>query len=318
MGSHYSLPDTLPPIISDAEAFVKAIDALLRRRPELSDVIAPFAALFTTSHAADEELSAWSPELPGIDPNKLAQGVPWLAGEDLSWLSQRAGGVARLVLEEIGRQFPGGSAECDRVLSAIEGGKLDVALLTRRLLDNDGEGVADLAKMIDVRPGLLVLAAREIAAPLLRRAARLKAGELGAVHWARGCCPACGSLPSAAFLARRNELNAEYLAGGGGQRVLLCSRCEHRWSTKRVMCPVCETEDPHTLEYEKVTDGRGERVYYCKSCRSYLPCLDLRESAEVEALEIEPLGLVHLDILARGKGFAPSASTPWNALGDGE
>ena len=60
MSSHYALPDTLPPVAADAETLGKALEELIRRRPELSAVIAPFASLFTASRAADAELADWT------------------------------------------------------------------------------------------------------------------------------------------------------------------------------------------------------------------------------------------------------------------
>ncbi len=319
MSSHFELPETLPPVAADAEAVQRALDGLLTRRPELAGVISPFGPLFVASRRADALLKNWRPEeLPRVFPDKLAQGAPWLAGDDLQWLADRGAAVAAEVLPELAGQFPVVAEECGRVLAAVNEGRLDSALLIRRLLDNDAEGLATMAAGLDVRPGLLGLAAREIALPLLRRAAGLRTAEIAAAQWSRGCCPCCGSLPSASFLSRRDERNAEFLVGGGGRKVFLCSRCEHRWNAKRVMCPVCENEDPHAIERVSVEQKPGERVYLCKKCGTYLPCLDLRETLDVAALEIEPLGLVHLDILARERGFVPAAVTPWNTMGDGE
>lgn len=317
MSSHFTLPETLPGAAPDAGTVQRAADALLARRPELSTVIAPLAALAVASHRAAALLEGWQPaSLPPIAPDKLAQGVPWLAGDDLAWLAGQDRAVAAEVLPEIARQFPAVAGECEKILVAANAGRLDTPRLVRKLLDNDAAGLAEIADALDVRPGLLGLAAREIALPLLRRAASLAAARLAETQWSRGCCPCCGSLPSAAFLARRDERNAEYLVGGGGQRVLLCSRCEHRWNAKRIMCAVCENEDPHGMERITVDKQPGERVHLCTNCNSYLPCLDLREALDVTTLEIEPLGLLHLDIIARERGFSPAAATPWNALGD--
>lgn len=315
MSSIFTLPDTLPLADIDTESLEAALTELVGRRPGISATIRPFAELFGTSRKADALLSGWTAKgMPDPDPAKLGQGVPWLADDSLTWIDDQGAAVAGHVLPAIGAVFPAVAAECGRMLKAIREGRVSCSGLVRLLLDNDAAGLDSMAAWLDVRTGLLVLAVREIGLPLLRKAARLRRDEISKVQWLRGCCPCCGSLPSAAFLSRRNERNAEFLAGGGGQRVLLCSRCEHRWTTKRVMCPVCETEDPEAIEYVKVSEGRGERVYLCGKCNSYVPCLDLREAADVTALEIEPLGLVHLDILARKRGYSPAAPLPWNAL----
>ena len=315
MSNIFTLPGTLPPVDIDMASLETALAALVSRRPGISATIRPFAELIGASRKAETLLNGWTaPGIPETDPAKLGQGVPWLADDNLTWIDVQGAVVAGYILPAIGDIFPAVAAECDRTLKAIREGRASCSGLVRLLLDNDAAGLDSMAAWLDVRTGLLVLAVREIGLPLLRKAARLRRDEISKVQWLRGCCPCCGSLPSAVFLSRRNERNAEFLSGGGGQRVLLCSRCEHRWTTKRVMCPVCETEDPQAIDYLKISEGRGERVYLCGKCNSYVPCLDLREAADVTALEIEPLGLVHLDILARKRGYSPAAPLPWNAL----
>jgi len=52
-----------------------------------------------------------------------------------------------------------------------------------------------------------------------------------------------------------------------------------------------------------------------ETARPYLPCIDLRKTGPVHHLDLAAVGMVHLDIMAQGKGFTPVTWTPWNKPG---
>ena len=79
------------------------------------------------------------------------------------------------------------------------------------------------------------------------------------------------------------------------------------------MCPACENEDKRHLYYQPEED-HSERLDVCSHCNAYLPCIDLRESSNKYCLDMAAVGMLHLDIWAREKGYHPLAWTPWNQI----
>ena len=82
----------------------------------------------------------------------------------------------------------------------------------------------------------------------------------------------------------------------------------------RTACPFCENDDQKKLEYFFSEERQRERVEVCHHCRRYLVGMDLREQIDEPVLEVAPLGLVYLDILAQRQGFTPGAVTDLNVL----
>jgi FdhE protein len=68
------------------------------------------------------------------------------------------------------------------------------------------------------------------------------------------------------------------------------------------------------LEYITSNERPHERLYVRHKCNKYLTCLDLSELIDKPSGDLIPFELLHLDIIAQQKGFAPLAWRHWNSM----
>lgn len=297
---------------------IEALEALRSRRPALAPLLAAFGGLLAHKATLAESLAGSIPEgLVSVDLARVAQGVPLLAGADLSALRGAMREAAAVFLPLLAEAFPTLRGELSRIAVALdrpdqEG--TDIATLARDLLDGNDEALARAAEGMAVAAGVLVFALRGILAPVLAAVAGSVRARLAESNWRKGSCPVCGSLPGLATLSKVGDLGSEFLRGGGGQKHLHCSLCGHGWRIARGMCPVCENTDKDKREYFRVEGESVEKVEICHTCGLYVPCIDLRELDGEPPLEVLSLGMAHLDILARQKGYQPAAWLPWNQM----
>lgn len=295
---------------------IEALEALQNRRPALAPLLAAFGGLLARKATLASQLAGSIPEdAISVDLTRLAQGVPLLAGADLSALRVAMRESAAVFLPLLAKAFPVLSSDMGRIAEALsrpDQGSADIVTLARHLLDGNDEALTQFADGLAVSPGVLVFALRGILAPVLAAVAGSVRPRLAESNWRKGSCPVCGYLPGLATLSKVGDLGSEFLRGGGGQKHLHCSLCGHSWRVQRGICPVCENADKDQREYFRVEGETVEKVEVCRKCGLYVPCVDLRELDGEPPLEVLSLGTAHLDILARQKGFRPAAWLPWN------
>ncbi|MBC2715871.1 MAG: formate dehydrogenase accessory protein FdhE [Desulfobacteraceae bacterium] len=114
--------------------------------------------------------------------------------------------------------------------------------------------------------------------------------------WENGFCPVCGEHPAMAALKVDT-----------GERILICPACASEWHFQRTKCPFCKNQDQQQLSYLFVENDDKYRIELCDECRQYLKTIDLRKVTpniitDID-YEIENIVTLHLDIIARDKGF---------------
>lgn len=286
------------------------IDLYCRRFPAQEPILRAFAPVLTAKEVLAEALAGEPLDLAPVDPARLDQGVPYLAGMPLDGLSAWIERSARTLLPVLAQAMPAGQGFAT-LAAAVEGG-LDPTPLCRDLLDRNRQALAQAAEDLGVLPGLLLFSLETVLGPVLAAVAAKLSEDLAKAHWSQGHCPVCGSFPSIATLARPEPTELEALVGGGGQKYLHCSLCGFDWRFRRDACPACGNADPGTREMFHAEKARHERIEACSKCKAYFPCLDLREFAQAPHLAAAPLGLMHLDLVAATRGYAPLAPAPWN------
>lgn len=122
----------------------------------------------------------------------------------------------------------------------------------------------------------------------LRPVAAALAPLVNEAEWGRGSCPVCGGEPDMAALEP-----------GGGERRLLCGRCDAEWGFQRIGCPFCGLDDPEGLTYHA---AGAWRLYVCAGCQRYLKTVDRRERAGA-CLPVERIASEALDWSARQAGY---------------
>jgi FdhE protein len=283
----------------------RAVDKTKEELPSLEGLLEAFkhilvaTALFKADLVQDESFV-----MPEPDGERFRQGVP-LAGPDAFHASvEQLTAAANKIGPAIAKGFPRVAPAVTAIAQAIEQGDLNTEQALSCLLGGKEEDTESRAEAIRVDPSVLTFVLGLFLKPFVEKRAELMGPIAEGFFWSKGYCPICGSWPSVSFLK-----------GKEGQRWLKCSFCGHEWRFIRTQCPFCENEDQDQLELLYSADREGERVETCHRCRRYIVAIDLRDRADEAVMEVVPLGLVYLDVLAQQQGFQPGALTHWNVIG---
>jgi FdhE protein len=129
--------------------------------------------------------------------------------------------------------------------------------------------------------------------PFLQRTAEVLAQHAGFGGWKRGVCPVCGGEPDFACITT------------GGERLLICCRCQTRWPTEQYACPFCGEADKARITSFATPDGTY-RVTACQSCRRYLKTLDGRRAGRAVMPAVDTIATLPLDAVVMQRGFKNS------------
>jgi FdhE protein len=214
-----------------------------------------------------------------------ARGLPLLRGAGGIELARGAAGAFRGLVENVATGLPDPLAPACREL---------VALLQRspaepvRVIEWVVTGAEPPPAVAD--PGLL----RLLCWTALRRHLAPVSDAFGAwagrEAWREGHCPTCGALPVMAQLVPGENVR---------QRLLSCGHCRTRWGFRRVGCPFCGNESGARVDVLEV-EGEELRLDACQECRGYVKTYT---GAGQEALFLADWSTLHLDLLARERGF---------------
>ncbi|ABW67136.1 formate dehydrogenase accessory protein FdhE [Desulfosudis oleivorans] len=128
--------------------------------------------------------------------------------------------------------------------------------------------------------------------PLLAIQAGFLADTPAFKEWNRGSCPVCGGKP----------LMGE-LSGEEGKKFLVCSACRTRWPFGRIQCAGCGTQDHAQVSLLVIEGDPVHSIEICDTCKTYLKIIDCRQAGRKIDIDMENLTTLHLDIIARGKGY---------------
>lgn len=129
--------------------------------------------------------------------------------------------------------------------------------------------------------------------PFLVRTAEVLAQRAAFGGWKRGVCPVCGGEPDFACIT------------SGGERLLICGRCQMRWATEPYACPFCGEGDKARITSFATPDGTY-RVTACQSCRRYLKTLDGRRAGRAVMPAVDSIATLPLDAVVMQRGFKNS------------
>jgi len=147
---------------------------------------------------------------------------------------------------------------------------------------------------------VLTFIVKETARPFIEKRAEHLVTLVDPERWLHASCPVCGSSPAMAEL--RDE---------GGKRYLHCGFCSSGWRWMRLSCVYCSATDPDLLGYFTPETEEAYRVDVCNSCLSYIKSVDTRALSYRPDMVIEDLGTLHLDLLARERGYMrPAVMSP--------
>ncbi len=300
------------------QQYDQAIALSLKKRPALETVIKPFAAVLLKRETVIDEIKA---VLPPLDPDAFVSrrrsGVPKIRDLSFPDLKPSLETAYAGLMPALNLAFPNLMADFSAIAAVIKKGDLDLAVLSKAYLEENAEAFQVAGKRGGLTEGSLGFAVNWTLSTVLN-AVRMKwAASADFSSWSMGYCPLCGAMPAISYLARPQSPTTEFLQGGGGQKHLHCALCGCQWRFKRNRCPACDTEEKDNLRYYQESGETGERIDACHKCGHYLLGIDLREIAAPSSLDMAAVAMVHLDILAREKGFSPMTWTPWNRIDEG-
>ena len=110
-------------------------------------------------------------------------------------------------------------------------------------------------------------------------------------QWRREYCPICGGKPDFAYLDEER-----------GARWLACARCDSEWLFQRLGCPYCGNND-HEAQAYFASEDNLYRLYICKSCKTYLKAIDLRNTESEVLLPLERVLTADMDRQGQEQGY---------------
>ncbi len=215
---------------------------------------------------------------------------------DLSELEQELREIASILRETA-------KGEASRVARAIASAPVSFSDLLAAALRSDDAKIESEAFRLNVSASELKPMLELALQPALWAAAEQALALTEFRPWERGYCPVCGAWP----------LYAE-LVGAQRERHLRCGRCGTRWAWAILLCPYCGNDDHRalgSLQNEEERDYR--RVDVCEQCRGYLKAIAAFTPVSAPQLAAEDAATVHLDLVARDRGYERPGRPPDSA-----
>jgi len=292
-------PDRMPPTPDEIR---HQLAALAARRP----THAPAARALADLLAARAELAGlFAPDISV--PRSKDDRAGFAAGRPLlpfSCLPLPEGGASRMragLAAPLASAFPVIGPAVAALDKAFADGRLHLRARLRAFLADDAVPAPAALEAVGASEDAARMFLGQMAKTLAEAAGLACAAgpDAGFSGWTRGYCPLCGSMPELSFLQ-----------GKEGARMLSCGRCLSVWRFTRLACPVCETADHDKIELFYLDDEPLERAEACHACGRYVLGVDPRQRANAFHPSIEPLALIHLDVIMQEKGFTPAAAEP--------
>jgi FdhE protein len=186
---------------------------------------------------------------------------------------------------------PGAAAR--RIRLALEENRLDISALLPHIASGESGPITSAAQNTNHDPGLLMTLAQNALKPALRARCRQLAPLARGISWDKSDCFMCGAAATLAELQENDQV-----------KHLRCGSCGADWPARRLQCVYCGNEDHRTLprffeekEFERI------QLEACDKCKGYLKVIASFRPAHVEMLAVEDLATLHLDYIAKARGY---------------
>ena len=294
-----------------ADPIVQRLRSLAKESPDLKEAAQVYEAILPLLRDADLRVGTISFTTDQVRA-KMERGLPLLHDLDLELDTQAARELMidlAAAMEAIGKKHQhrklrlpwirttGEPALAARqIRTALEENKLDVGALLLHIAAGDNGPPTSAARGLELDPALVLTLAQNALKPALRAWCRQLTPLAKGMPWHKSNCFVCGA---AATLAELQENNQE--------KHVRCGSCGADWRIGRLQCLYCGNEDHKTLRhlYDEATREKM-RVEVCGKCKGYLKVISAFTPAPPEMLPIEDLASLHLDYIARDRGFTPA------------
>ncbi|MDP3284942.1 MAG: formate dehydrogenase accessory protein FdhE [Desulfobacterales bacterium] len=275
------------------EMIKKSAGTIKKLRPAYSKILDFYEKIFTA-----QEKSAIKTE---IKPAQLADDIILIKAKEnfplfcLSEFSVDVNSSRKLfkkICKIINKSDNHMSSAAETIFAANENKKIDFNELYAALLHDDDASFGNIASKLKTDRDTLAFITYNSIKPSLSIFAESASKYLDKNNpWEKGYCPVCGNLPVISTFE------------SDGKRFLTCSFCWHKWTVTRLFCPFCENREAGSLHYLFSEDEKEYRIDVCDRCNKYIKNVDTRIISRFAYLPLEQIATLHLDIMAKEKGF---------------
>ncbi len=275
----------------------RAIAMLKRLRPACCEILDFHGKVLIAQIESSHRIMPAMIQFPqdGVS-KKLETGFPLISLRQFAIDSDASASLLERLCHIAGKANPTMADSVTNIMKALDGDNICIDLLFEKLVTDSRAPMKALSKEIEVQAEVLSFLAYSSVTPSIKEYVRqLLGNDPKTASWSKGDCPVCGSAPGLAILGEK------------GNRILVCHFCRHKWTVQRIFCPFCENREQKTLQYFYNEDEPEYRVDTCNRCHAYLKTVDVRRVDRIMHLPLEEVATLHLDLLAREKGFKPPA-----------
>ena len=257
-----------------------SLDSLRQTRPEWT----PWLAVVELA-LRDASDRVW--QSVAVETHVNAPKSPLLAGATIVVEPRTVGALLDKLLRTAARA---GTSQL-AALETIRHDKVDPLALLSVSLSPDGDLVQRIAAAHGVPVDALDAIVRLLGIPMLMTYAGRHAAR---DSWVEPFCPVCGAWP--AFVEVR---------GIERRRFYRCGRCGCQWHAQQLRCPFCSTTNHEELATLAPADpASAVSVDACLHCRGYVKSLTRLQGCRPDAVMLEDLATVDVDVAAVESGYA--------------
>jgi FdhE protein len=279
---------------TDIAGAVDKLAKLSATYPDLQAAAALQAALLRAMYAAPAPVQPLDISA-ATAATRLAARTPLLHGVALPFREQDLRGLFLRLCASARKQSESHASAATVLEEAVRRGRLDLWALSHKLIGGAGSTLGAALDAQELPAALTMTLLRLALLPFLEQVAVQLAPLRAGQAWQQGYCPSCGAWP---ILAEQRGLDQF--------RYLRCGLCADSWEVDRIWCVFCHNRDHLQLGYVQVEgEEQKQRAATCDVCHGYLKLRSTLTPLSVPELLVEEVALVHLDLIALEKGYAP-------------
>jgi len=271
----------------------KTANAIKKLRPAYSKILDFYEKIFTAQEKSAVKTEIKSAQLADdIIPIKAKEKFPLFSLSEFAVDVNSSRKLFKKICKIINKSDNHMSSAAETIFAANENKKIDFNELYAALLHDDDASFGNIASKLKTDRDTLAFITYNSIKPSLSIFAESASKYLDKDNpWEKGYCPVCGNSPVISTFE------------SDGKRFLTCSFCWHKWTVIRLFCPFCENREAGSLHYLFSEDEQEYRIDVCDRCNKYIKNVDTRIISRFVYLPLEQIATLHLDIMAKEKGF---------------